>query len=66
MAGTHLDDGGPDMSLINRIARFASSPQGRRAVGKAKRYAKSPQGRAKIEQVRRQLGARGGDRGRPR
>ena len=54
------------MSLMNRIARFASSPQGQRAVGKAKNYAQSPKGRAKIDQVRRQLASRGGGRGRPR
>jgi hypothetical protein len=46
------------MSLINAIARFARSPQGRRAVGQAKRYAQSPQGRAKIEQARKQIAAR--------
>ena len=47
------------MSLINRIARFARSPQGRAAFNHARRYAQSPQGRAKIEQVRRQIAARG-------
>ena len=54
------------MSLINRIARFASSPQGRAAIGRARTYAASPQGRAKIDQVRRQLQARGGGRRRVR
>ena len=54
------------MSLINRVASFARSPQGRRAFGQAKRYAQSPKGRAKIDQVRRQLAARGGGHGRPR
>ena len=34
------------MSLINRVASFARSPQGRRAFGQAKRYAQSPKGRA--------------------
>jgi len=52
------------MSLINRIARFARSPQGRSAIGRARTYASSPQGRARIDQVRRQMKARGG--GRPR
>ena len=47
-----------DMSLINRIARFARSPQGRRMAMKAGRYARSPEGRARIEQARRQLAAR--------
>ena len=54
------------MSMIDRVARFARSPQGQRAVGKAKSYAQSPKGRAKIDQVRRQLATRGGGRGRPR
>ena len=54
------------MSLIDRVARFARSPQGQRAVGQAKRYAQSPKGRAKLDQVRRQLASRGGGRGRPR
>ncbi len=54
------------MSLINRIGRFASSPQGRRVVGKAKSYAQSPEGRAKLEQVRRQVAARRSGRTRPR
>ncbi|MGH2946852.1 MAG: hypothetical protein ACRDPC_11425 [Solirubrobacteraceae bacterium] len=47
------------MSLINRIARFARSPHGRRMVSQASRYARSPQGRAKLERVRRQLAGRG-------
>jgi hypothetical protein len=47
------------MSLINRIARFTRSPQGRRMVSHASRYARSPQGRAKLSQVRRMFAARG-------
>jgi hypothetical protein len=46
------------MSLINRITRFARSPQGRRMVSQASRYARSPQGRAKLQQVRRQFTSR--------
>jgi hypothetical protein len=46
------------MSLINRIARFARSPQGRRFASQAGRYARSPAGRAKLEQVRRQIAGR--------
>jgi hypothetical protein len=46
------------MSLINRIARFARSPQGRRYVSQASRYARSPQGRARLERVRRQIVSR--------
>ena len=47
------------MSLINRVARFARSPQGRRAAAAAMAYAQSPKGRARIDQARRQLAARG-------
>ena len=50
------------MSLINRVARFARSPQGRRAAAAAMAYAHSPKGRAKIEQARRQLAKRGDKR----
>jgi hypothetical protein len=53
------------MSLMSSLARFARSPQGRAAFGKAKRYAQSPQGRAKIDQARRQLSSRGGAKRRP-
>lgn len=45
-------------SLINRISRFARSPQGRRAAEKAKSYAASPEGRRKIERVRRRFAKR--------
>jgi hypothetical protein len=51
------------MSMMNRVARFARSPQGRRLFGQARRFAQSPEGRAKIDQVRRQIAAR---RSRPR
>jgi len=47
------------MSLMSSIARFARSPQGRRAAAAAMAYAQSPKGRAKIEQARRQLAQRG-------
>ena len=47
------------MSLMNRVARFARSPQGRRAAAAAMAYAQSPKGRARIEKTRRQLAARG-------
>jgi len=50
---------------MSTIARFARSPQGRRALAQARAYAQSPQGRAKIDQARKQLAARGGKR-RPR
>jgi hypothetical protein len=46
------------MPLLNRIAKFATSPQGRRLFIKAKDYAESPQGRARIAQLQRRLEAR--------
>jgi hypothetical protein len=55
------------MSLINRIAKFARSPQGRRAAAAAMAYAQSPQGRARIDKARKQIAARGAKRrGAPR
>jgi hypothetical protein len=45
-------------SLIDRIARFASSPQGRRLTAQAKRYASDPKNRAKIDDARKRLMAR--------
>ena len=47
------------MSLMSRIARFARSPQGRRATAAAMAYAQSPKGRAQIERARQRLAARG-------
>ena len=47
---------------MNRIAKFARSPQGRRAAAAAMAYAQSPKGRAKIDQARRQLATRGAKR----
>ena len=44
-------------SLMNRISRFARSPQGRQLTRKAKDVAKDPKTRAKIEQFRRRRGA---------
>ena len=54
------------MSLMNKLTRFARSPQGRKAVDSATRYASSPKGKAKIDQVRRQLSSRGAGKRRPR
>ena len=50
------------MSMINRVARFARSPQGRRAAAAAMTYAQSPKGRARIEQARQRLAKRGAKR----
>ena len=43
------------MSLFKSLARFASSPQGRRLADKAMRYAKSPEGKRRIAQTRQRL-----------
>jgi len=43
------------MSLLNKIARFARSPQGRQLADRAASYARSPHGRRQIEQARARL-----------
>ncbi len=47
------------MSLVNRVAAFARSPQGRRLIAKASNYAQSTEGRRRIAQLREQVAARG-------
>jgi hypothetical protein len=51
----------PAMSptLLDRVAHFARSPQGRRLAEQARRTAKDPRTRARIEQVRARLAKRG-------
>jgi len=39
------------MSLFSKVARFASSPQGKAAIQKAKDAAGDPKNRAKIDDV---------------
>ncbi len=39
------------MSLFAKVASFARSPQGRRAMQKASAYAKSPEGRKQLQRV---------------
>ena len=51
------------MSLMNSLARFARSPQGRRLAQKAMRYAQSPEGKRRIAQTRERVAGR---RARPR
>jgi hypothetical protein len=46
------------MSLVNSLARFARSPQGRRLAQKAMRYAQSPEGKRKIAETRERLAGR--------
>jgi hypothetical protein len=45
-------------SLLNRVAQFARSPQGRRLAGNAMRATRDPKTRRQIEMVRRRLVAR--------
>ena len=46
------------MPLMNKLTKFATSPQGRRLFSKAKTYAQSPQGRARIAKVQERLADR--------
>ena len=41
--------------LMSKVARFASSPQGRRMADKAKRYASDPKNKQKLEGYRRKF-----------
>ncbi len=54
----------PVASLFNKIAQFAKSPQGQRAIQqatqKAQQFAKDPKNRAKIDQFRAKLQGGGG------
>jgi hypothetical protein len=45
--------------LFSKVARFAQSPQGRRAAGQAKKWASKPENRAKIDSYRKRLTQRG-------
>jgi hypothetical protein len=45
-------------SIVGRLARFATSPQGRKVAEKAKRMASDPKNKAKIEEYRRKFGNR--------
>lgn len=49
-------------SMLSRVAAFARSPQGRRAMAQAQRIARDPATRQKIADARRQLAARGSKR----
>jgi hypothetical protein len=46
------------MPLLSRLVRFASSPQGRRAMNQAVRYAQSEKGRARITSARKAVASR--------
>jgi len=43
------------MSMLNRLVKYASSPQGRKLANQATKYAQSPQGRRKIAELRGRL-----------
>jgi hypothetical protein len=45
-------------SLIGRITKFATSPQGRRLAAQAKRYASDPKNRAMVDAARKRLAER--------
>ena len=48
-------------SLIGRITKFATSPQGRRLAAQAKRYASDPKNRDKAQQMLKKFrGGKGG------
>jgi hypothetical protein len=51
---------------MDRIGRFARSPQGKRVMTEAKRLARDPQRRRQIDDLRRRLTSRGGAGPRPR
>jgi hypothetical protein len=46
------------MSLLTRAARFASSPQGQKALAKAKTMAADPKNKQKLDRLRERLAAR--------
>ena len=50
------------MSLLNKVAKFAKSPQGRRLADQAVRAAKDPKTKRQIEQVRTRLVRKGSTR----
>ena len=46
-------------SLIDRVSRFARSPQGRKAMDNARNLARDPRTRRRIEEARARLTKRG-------
>ena len=51
--------------LLGKVAAFASSPQGRRAIAKAQAAAGDPKNRSKINQMLGKVQRRGGQPPRP-
>ncbi len=46
--------------LFDKVAKFASSPQGRQAIAKAKQAAGDPKNKAKINQIVSKVQRKGG------
>ena len=46
-------------SLFSKIAQFATSPQGKKAISQAKDFASKPENKAKIEQAAQKLRGKG-------
>jgi hypothetical protein len=51
-------------AFMQRLSRFARSPQGKRAISQAQRLAKDPKTRRQLDDVRRRLAGRGRKPGR--
>ena len=47
------------MSLFRSVSRFASSPQGKKALDQAKRFAADPKNREKLDGLRKRVAERG-------
>ena len=45
-------------TILDKVTRFARSPQGKRAVERAQRMARDPKTKHRIEEARRRLGKR--------
>ena len=45
-------------SFVNRLSRFARSPQGQRLARQAQRYAARPENRRKVMDLRRRMSKR--------
>ena len=43
-------------TLLDKVARFARSPQGKRAIDKAQRIARDPRTKRRITEARTRLG----------
>lgn len=55
VASTGYTDG---MSLFSSAARFARSPQGKKALERAKRLASDPKNKQRLEQLRQRVASK--------